>query len=122
MVPYALPLRKAKSSTPRTLTLLRAAHSAVPTPRRMRSRRTSGLTARPSPRARRAPASPPSSRAIASRASSSRPVLRARAAISGSLSQKTRLSHLPRSQKNRRARTSTFTAIPRQGRSETVRA
>ena len=38
------------------------------------------------------------------------------------LSQKIRLSHEVSSQKNLRARTTSLTAIPRQGRSETVRA
>ncbi|MDP9480465.1 MAG: hypothetical protein M3R38_33190 [Actinomycetota bacterium] len=77
----------------------------------------------PSSSASLAPALPPSWRAIARSASSSRSVLRARAAIfSGSRSQKIRLSHEASSQKKRLARTtSRVTEIPCQGRSETAR-
>lgn len=86
-----------------------------------RERRASRPTMRPSSAASLAPALPPNSRTMASSASSSRPVLRARAATSGSLSQKILRSQEAPSQKKRFAWTSGSTEIPCQGRSETVR-
>ena len=111
------PFLNAKSSTPRTLTLPTSGRGA---PLILLSK-VSHAAKMPSSRASLAPALPPSSRAIASRASSKRPVLRARAATSGSLSQKILLSHEASSQKKRLARTSSSTESPCQGRSETVR-
>jgi CubicO group peptidase (beta-lactamase class C family) len=64
MVPGALPLLKPKSSTPKTRTSSASARKDA----RMRLRRVSGLTSRPSSRARLAPASPPKAKAIHSSA------------------------------------------------------
>lgn len=112
-----LPFLNAKSSTPRTLTFPTSGTGA---PLILLSKVSREATM-PNSRASLAPALPPSSRAIASRASSSREVLRARAATSSKRSQNIFLSQEASSQKKRLPRTSSFTQIPCQGRSETVR-
>ena len=96
MVPYGLPFLKAKSSTPSTRTLPEQAEASCLV---ARSSSASRPTTRPSFAASLEPALPPSSSTIASRTSSSLPVLRAWAATSGSRSQKILRSQEGSSQK-----------------------
>ena len=110
-------LEREISSTPSTLTFPTSGRGAS----LILLSKASRPTARPGSAASLAPALPPSSKAMASRASSSLPVLRAWAVTSGNLSQKISLSQEPSSQKKRRTRARRIMGVPCHGRSAILR-